>query len=119
MDKPSIAIEVVYALAERQKLLRLSVPTGTTVREAALRHDMYATFMAKPIAGQAGSSMHLHQSVVDAQGRNVFSQPDGSASEAFFHFIGGLQAYTPDLMLIYAPTVNSYRRYVAPSLIPI
>jgi glutamine synthetase len=74
--------------------------------------------MAKPIAGQAGSSMHLHQSVVDAQGRNVFSQADGSASEAFLHYIGGLQAYTPDLMLIYAPTVNSYRRYVAGSQAP-
>jgi glutamine synthetase len=56
--------------------------------------------------------------VVDAQGRNVFSNADGSASEAFFHFIGGLQAYTPDLMLVYAPTVNSYRRYVAGSQAP-
>lgn len=44
MDKPSIAIEVVYALAERQKLLRLSVPTGTTVREAALRSGMQQFF---------------------------------------------------------------------------
>jgi glutamine synthetase len=90
----------------------------TAAREIALQHGLNAVFMAKPIAGQAGSSMHLHQSVVDAQGRNVFSQPDGSASEAFFHFIGGLQAYTPDLMLIYAPTVNSYRRYVAGSQAP-
>jgi glutamine synthetase len=56
--------------------------------------------------------------VVDASGRNVFSQADGSASEAFMHYIGGLQAYTPDLMLIYAPTVNSYRRYVAGSQAP-
>ena len=44
MDKPSIAIEVVYALAERQKLLRLSVPSGTTVREAALRSGMQQFF---------------------------------------------------------------------------
>lgn len=44
MDKPSIAIEVVYALAERQKLLRLSVPTGTTAREAALRSGMQQFF---------------------------------------------------------------------------
>lgn len=44
MDKPSIAIEVVYALAERQKLLRLSVPAGTTVREAALRSGMQQFF---------------------------------------------------------------------------
>jgi len=90
----------------------------TAAREIALQHGLNAVFMAKPIAGQAGSSMHLHQSVVDAQGRNVFSNADGSASEAFLHFIGGLQAYTPDLMLVYAPTVNSYRRYVAGSQAP-
>lgn len=87
-------------------------------REIALQHGLNAVFMAKPMAGQAGSSMHLHQSVADAQGRNIFSAADGSASEAFLHFIGGLQAYTPDLMLVYAPTVNSYRRYTAGSLAP-
>ncbi len=90
----------------------------TAAREIALQHGLNAVFMAKPVAGQAGSSMHLHQSVVDAQGRNVFSNADGSPSESFFHFIGGLQAYTPDLMLVYAPTVNSYRRYVAGSQAP-
>jgi len=91
----------------------------TAAREIALRHGLNAVFMAKPMAGQAGSSMHLHQSVVDAEGRNIFSQADGSASEAFFHYIGGLQAHTPDLTLLYAPTVNSYRRYVAGSQAPI
>ncbi len=90
----------------------------TAAREIALQHGLNAVFMAKPISGQAGSSMHLHQSVVDGAGRNIFSRPDGSASEAFLHYIGGLQAYTPDLMLIYAPTVNSYRRYVAGSQAP-
>ena len=90
----------------------------TAAREIALQHGLNAVFMAKPLAGEAGSSMHLHQSVVDAQGRNIFSNADGSASEAFFHYIGGLQTYTPDLMLIYAPTVNSYRRYLVGSQAP-
>src|SRR5690606_36094770 len=64
-----------------------------TIREAALKHGIYATFMAKPMQGQAGSAMHIHQSVVDiATGKNVFSNPDGSASREFFHFIGGMQA---------------------------
>lgn len=91
----------------------------TAAREIALQHGLNAVFMAKPLAGEAGSSMHLHQSVVDAEGRNIFSQADGSESEAFLHYIGGLQAFTPDLTLIYAPTVNSYRRYVAGSQAPI
>ena len=88
-------------------------------KEVALKHGLNAVFMAKPIAGQAGSSMHLHQSVVDAAGHNVFSTPDGSAAPAFGHFIAGLQAYLPDLMLVFAPFVNSYRRYVAGTQAPI
>ncbi|CUA81401.1 MULTISPECIES: glutamine synthetase family protein [Gulbenkiania] len=82
-----------------------------TVREVAIRNGMYATFMAKPMQGQPGSAMHIHQSVVDkASGRNIFSNPDGKPSEAFHHFIGGLQAYLPAAMPFFAPYVNSYRR---------
>ncbi|POZ60211.1 glutamine synthetase family protein [Chromobacterium alticapitis] len=82
-----------------------------TVREVAIRNNMYATFMAKPMQGQPGSAMHMHQSVVDiASGRNIFSQDDGSPSPAFLHFIGGLQRYLPASMPFFAPYVNSYRR---------
>lgn len=88
-------------------------------REIALKHGLNAVFMAKPIAGSAGSSMHLHISVVDAQGDNVFSLEDGSESRRFGHFIAGLQAYGPDLMLMLAPNVNSYRRYVSGSQAPV
>lgn len=88
-------------------------------KEIALKHGINAVFMAKPIAGEPGNSMHLHQSVVDAEGRNIFSNADGSESACFRHFIGGLQAYLPDLMLIYAPFVNSYRRFVTGSQAPI
>jgi glutamine synthetase len=89
-------------------------------KEVALRHGLNAVFMAKPMAGQAGSSMHLHQSVEDmASGQNIFSNADGTASERFAHYIGGLQAYTPDLMPLYAPNVNAYRRYVSGSQAPV
>jgi len=64
--------------------------------------------------------MHLHQSVEDlVSGQNIFSNADGTASERFVHFIGGLQTYTPDLMPLYAPNVNAYRRYVAGSQAPV
>ena len=91
-----------------------------TVREAALRHDMYATFMAKPIAGEPGSAMHIHQSVLNAEtGLNIFSNPDGSPSQAFFWFIGGLQRYIPAAMALFAPYVNSYRRLSRHTAAPI
>jgi glutamine synthetase len=88
-------------------------------KEIALRHGMNAVFMAKPIAGAAGSSMHLHQSVLDAAGRNIFSLADGSAAPCFGHFIAGLQTYGPDLMPMFAPFVNSFRRFVAGSQAPV
>ncbi len=91
-----------------------------TLREAALKHDMYATFMAKPMAGEPGSAMHVHQSVVDAEtGRNIFSNDDGSASRLFQQYIGGLQRYMPSAMAIVAPYVNSYRRIVRHTAAPI
>jgi glutamine synthetase len=82
-----------------------------TVREVAIRHHMYATFMAKPMQGQPGSAMHLHQSVLSRQtGLNIFSLPNGEPSPAFFHFIAGLQTYLPAATPFFAPYVNSYRR---------
>ncbi len=82
-----------------------------TVREVALRHNMYATFMAKPMENEPGSAMHIHQSIVDAEtGENIFSDADGKESKLFYHYIAGLQAYVPALMPIFAPFVNSYRR---------
>jgi glutamine synthetase len=91
-----------------------------TLREAALRHKMYATFMAKPMANEPGSAMHIHQSVVDAaSGRNIFSDAHGEPTPAFFHYIGGLQKYLPAAMAFLAPYVNSYRRLVRNSAAPI
>ncbi|MDI5922079.1 glutamine synthetase family protein [Halomonas sp. LR5S13] len=82
-----------------------------TLRETALRHGMYATFMAKPMANEPGSSMHIHQSLLDAKdGHNVFADADGRPSKLFHHFLGGLQRYLPSVMLLLAPNVNSYRR---------
>jgi len=82
-----------------------------TIREAALKADMYATFMAKPIQGAPGNAMHIHQSVVDAKtGTNIFSEEDGSESPLFRAFIGGMQHYMPKALVMIAPYVNSYRR---------
>ena len=81
------------------------------IRQVALKHNVYATFMAKPMINQPGSAMHIHQSVVDINtGRNLFSEKDGSDSLMFRHFIGGLQKILPRLAPLFAPNVNSFRR---------
>ncbi len=90
------------------------------IREAALRHDCYATFMAKPIADEPGSAMHIHHSVLDIEtGNNIFSGPQGGETDAFFNFIGGLQKHLPSSIAVMAPYVNSYRRYVKDHAAPI
>jgi glutamine synthetase len=91
-----------------------------TIREVALKHGMYATFMAKPAQDQPGSAMHIHQSVVDLEtGANIFTNPDGSESLRFRNFIGGMQAYLPKSLVMMAPYVNSYRRLTPNSSAPV
>lgn len=83
-----------------------------TMRETAHRHGIYATFMAKPMAGEPGSALHLHQSIEDANtGRNLFSAKNGKDSRLFRHHVGGLQRFLPEATCLLAPYVNSYRRF--------
>ena len=92
-----------------------------TMREAALRHGIYATFLAKPMSNEPGSAMHLHQSLVDAEtGENVFAgAKPGEHSETFMHYLGGLQKYVPAAMAFFAPNVNSYRRLLLGEVAPV
>ncbi|MHA3913323.1 glutamine synthetase family protein [Halovulum sp. GXIMD14793] len=91
-----------------------------TIREAALRQNCFATFMAKPMQHEPGSAMHIHQSVVDAKtGKNVFTAEDGSETALFHGFLAGQQTYLPNVVPMLAPYVNSYRRYVASGSAPI
>lgn len=90
-----------------------------TVREAAINHKMHATFLAKPMAEDAGSALHIHQSVVDNEGRNVFSDDKGEPTALFYGFLGGLQKYMNEALLIFAPYVNSYRRLASPWSSPV
>ena len=90
-----------------------------TVRQAALKHDMYATFMAKPHENEPGSAMHIHQSVMDVKtGKNIFAGRDGKPSKLFLNHIGGLQRYMAAALPLMAPNVNSYRRLVPESDAP-
>lgn len=89
------------------------------LKEAALKHNCFATFMAKPIENEPGSAMHIHHSILEKAGNNIFTGPNGEETDAFFHFIGGLQKHLPSVVAIMAPYVNSYRRYVKDHAAPI
>jgi len=90
-----------------------------TLREAALKHDIYATFMAKPMQNEPGSAMHIHQSILDMKtGKNIFTE-NGEFSDAFYHYMGGLQKYTPNAISFFAPNVNSYRRFAPEIAAPV
>ncbi len=90
-----------------------------TMREVAIEHKMHATFLAKPMGEEAGSALHVHQSIVDRAGNNIFSKKNGEPSDLFYGFLGGLQTYLPDALLIFAPYVNSYRRFLSPWSSPV
>ena len=85
-----------------------------TLRQAAIKHKLYATFMANPIENQPGSSLHLHQSLLNTKNKkNVFFNKKNTISNLMKNYIGGLQEFTPKLMPIHAPNINSYRRLFA------
>jgi len=89
------------------------------IREAALKNDCFATFMAKPMQDEPGSAMHIHQSVLDGNGDNLFNDQQGNETKLFHNFIAGQQTYIPQVISLFAPYVNSYRRFVAKGAAPI
>ncbi len=91
-----------------------------TVRQAALKHGVYATFMAKPHQHEPGSAMHIHQSILDIEtGRNIFVTEAGRDSRKLLNYIGGLQRYVSPAMPLVASNVNAYRRLTPYSDAPI
>ncbi|MGG2023913.1 MULTISPECIES: glutamine synthetase family protein [Pseudomonas] len=89
------------------------------LKEVALKHGLNVVCMAKPLAHTPGSSMHIHQSVVEiATGKNVFSDENGQPTAMFRHFIGGQQAAMADFTALFAPNVNSYQRLCHPYASP-
>ncbi|KAK3604172.1 hypothetical protein CHS0354_001979 [Potamilus streckersoni] len=106
-------LEMNFRHGEALKLADQVFHFKRSCREVAIRHNMYATFMAKPMEDQPGSAMHFHQSVINRKTKeNIFVDAQGKYSENFYYFIGGLQKYIPLSMAFYGPNVNSYRRLV-------
>ncbi len=88
------------------------------VRGLARKHGMAASFMAKPYADYAGSGMHVHFSVIDKDGKNIFANDTFEGTPALQQAIAGCLKGIADLTLIFAPHGNSYERLVPESHAP-
>ena len=82
------------------------------VKGLAQRHHMTATFMAKPFDDDAGNGLHMHFSVLDTEGRNVFDDGTDAGTDVLRQAVAGCLATLADATLIFAPHENSYRRLV-------
>ena len=89
------------------------------IKSVAYDHEMDTTFMAKPYYDQAGNGMHVHISLEDENGKNIFApNPDGSLSQTLRWAVGGLLQTLPEYMAFLCPNVNSYRRFSPSFFVP-
>jgi len=89
------------------------------VKQVARRHGLDATFMSKPFPDNTGSGLHIHVSLQDGAGRNVFSADDAVENAMLRHAIGGLAATLDEAMAIFAPNLNAFRRFRPDQFVPV
>ncbi len=97
--------------ADALRLADSAVLFKRTIKHVARKHGLTATFMAKPYGQWAGSGMHVHMSLLDRAGKNVFTGAGERAADLLYHALGGVIRAMPDTMLTLAPHANSYRRF--------
>src|SRR5690349_8742494 len=89
------------------------------LRGVAQKHGLIACFMAKPFTERAGSGLHVHVSMNDEQGRNLFASENPAGTDELRQAIGGLKDVMAESMAVFAPNANSYRRFVNESYAPV
>jgi len=89
------------------------------IKAAARATGFDATFMAKPYPDRAGTGLHVHVSVLGEAGRNIFDDGTAAGSDKLRHAIGGMQALMPESMAVFAPSLNSYRRFQPDMFAPV
>ena len=89
------------------------------IKAIAANEGLLASFMAKPFSDQAGSGTHIHVSVLDKDGHNIFACTPDAPSDTLRHGVYGLQQASKDCMLMFAPHANSYRRFVLNAFVPL
>ena len=134
LEQMSIPVEYSYhAIAPSQNGVSLRYAEAVTcsdnimtarlvIKQTAVDHGMFASFMPKPLSGLAGSALFLSQSLFDHDGNNLFwAQGEGSVhhlSKTAQHYVAGLLKYAPEYTLVCNPTVNSYKRLVPNGEVP-
>jgi glutamine synthetase len=89
------------------------------IKEVASQQNLLASFMAKPFVDQAGSGLHLHVSLLDKDGKNIFACTEDAPVDVLKYAISGMQQTSKDCMLMFAPHANSYRRFVLNAFVPL
>ncbi|MBI07275.1 MAG: hypothetical protein CMM54_09880 [Rhodospirillaceae bacterium] len=114
-----------YEVTMRYREIRRMADDGhlfrATLKEAAMNMGRRITFMAKPFDGVTGNSCHIHMSLTDKDGKNIFAAPEqpDHISDPCRYFIGGVIKHMPELTAIFFPNANSYRRLVPANFAPI
>jgi glutamine synthetase len=114
--------QMEIVLRHRTDILRAaddSIMLKRLIKATAEKHGLLATFMAKPYAQWTGCGMHVHISLADAAGRNLFAAGEPASNTLLHHALGGLMATMADSTLIFAPNANSYRRFRRNSYAPV
>ena len=89
------------------------------VQAVARKHGMEATFLSKPFSDQAGSGLHVHASMLNADGQNLFDDRSPQGQTMLGHAVAGLQATMAEGMAIFAPNINVFRRFTANNFTPV
>jgi len=128
LDLPMESLISEYAAGQFELTLRYRdlvraaddiVRSKRLLRTTARRFGMEACFMSKPFSRSAGSGMHLHLSLTDADGANLFGDPsEGVFSPLMLNAIGGIRESMAESMLVLAPVLNSWRRFAGTAYSP-
>lgn len=112
-------VEITLQHGDAMTAMDQAVRYKRLVKGVAHQHGMQACFMAKPFAQLSGSGMHMHISLNDDQGHNLFASDDPAGTPLLRWSIGGMLACLADTLLFFCPNANSYRRFQSESYAPL
>ncbi|WP_342244219.1 glutamine synthetase family protein [Pseudomonas sp. OTU5201] len=112
-------VEITLEHGDALQAMDQAVRYKRLVKGVAHAHGMQACFMAKPFSEIAGTGMHMHVSLADAEGRNLFASEDPAGTPLLRQSVGGMLKCLLDSLLLFCPNANSYRRFQANSYAPL